>query len=136
MRISDWSSDVCSSDLARSARADSIRDRLAAGSFESFDDIEHAVAHASAQVHGYALWSIKRFKRFEVTRRQIDHMDVVAHARAIRRGVVVAPDVENFPPTHGHLGHLGHAVVGRDLWVFAGPQIGRAAWREGEGESG
>ena len=50
---------------------------------------------------------------------QINDMDVVTHARAVVRGVVVTPDIEIFAPPHSHLRHIGHQVVGNALWVFA-----------------
>ena len=50
---------------------------------------------------------------------QIDDVDVVAHAGAVRGGVVVAEDVHLFQLAHGHLGDVGHQVVGDAVGVLA-----------------
>src|SRR3546814_20331481 len=51
MRISDWSSDVCSSDLMKSDRADMFRLNLEPGQTVTF-----AAEMASRQVPGLMLW--------------------------------------------------------------------------------
>ncbi len=58
-------------------------------------------------------------QRGKVAVGQVQHMDVVAHAGAVRRGVVVAEHGELVAPAHCHLGKEGHEVVGRALRVFA-----------------
>ena len=50
---------------------------------------------------------------------QIHHVDVVAHAGAVRGGVVVAEDVHLFQLAHGDLGDVGHQVVGDAVGVLA-----------------
>ena len=50
---------------------------------------------------------------------QIHHMDVIAHAGAVRGGVVVAEHVQLFQRAHGHLGDVGHQVVGDAVGVLA-----------------
>mmetsp|Transcript_90675 Transcript_90675/g.270625 ORF Transcript_90675/g.270625 Transcript_90675/m.270625 type:complete len:267 (-) Transcript_90675:15-815(-) len=58
-------------------------------------------------------------------------MDVVAHARAVRRVVVVPKDAERLPATHGHLLHKGHQVVGEGARALAYPPRGvRPNWVE------
>src|SRR5688500_2083735 len=42
---------------------------------------------------------------------EVDHVDVIAHAGAVRRGVVRAPDVERGTPADRHLGDVGEEVV-------------------------
>ena len=50
---------------------------------------------------------------------QVADVDVVAHAGAVGRVVVVAEDLQLRAPAHGHLRHVGHQVVGRAARVFA-----------------
>ncbi len=50
--------------------------------------------------------------------REILHMDVVAHAGAIGRGVVVAEYMQGLAPAHCHLGDIGHQVVGHAAGIF------------------
>ena len=51
--------------------------------------------------------------------RQVYHMDVVAHAGAVRGGVIVAEHMHLFQFAHGHLGNVGHQVVGDAVRVLA-----------------
>ena len=46
-------------------------------------------------------------------------MDVIAHAGAVGGGIVVAEDVHLFQLAHGHLGDVGHQVVGDAVGVLA-----------------
>ncbi len=50
---------------------------------------------------------------------QIADMDVVAHAGAVRGVVVIAKDLQFGASAHGHLGHIGHQIVGDAARVFA-----------------
>ena len=50
---------------------------------------------------------------------QVDHVDVVAHAGAVMRGVVVAEDVQLLQLADGDLGDVGHEVVGDVVGVLA-----------------
>ena len=54
-----------------------------------------------------------------MTRGQIAHVDVVAHAGAVGGGVVVAKDLNGLELAHGNLGDIGHQVVGDALGVLA-----------------
>ena len=49
---------------------------------------------------------------------QIHHMDIVAHAGAIRGGVVVAKDVHFFQLADRHLGDIRHQVIGDAVGVL------------------
>ncbi len=115
---------------------------LAAGALEGVDDVEHAGSRAGSQVEdahaaprsvcgGLALdgggagrragahLAAHPVERRHVAARQVDHVDVVAHARAVGRGVVVAEHAHAGKPSHGHLGHVGQQVVGDALGIFA-----------------
>ncbi len=50
---------------------------------------------------------------------QVHHVDVVTHTGAVRGGIVVAKDVYLFQLAHGHLGDVGHQVVGDAVGVLA-----------------
>ena len=54
-----------------------------------------------------------------MTRCQVAHVDVVAHAGAVGGGVVVAKDLNGLELTDGDLGDVGHQVVGDALGVLA-----------------
>ena len=50
---------------------------------------------------------------------QIDDVDIVTHAGAVRGGVVVAEDMDLFQLADGDLGDVGHQVVGDAVGVLA-----------------
>ncbi len=50
---------------------------------------------------------------------QVNHVDVVAHAGAVGRGVVVAEHLDALQLAHGNLRNVGQQVVGDVLRVFA-----------------
>ena len=54
-----------------------------------------------------------------MTARQVDHVDIVTHARAIRRGIVIAEHADRSELADGDLRHIGHQVVGDALRVLA-----------------
>src|SRR3546814_20440304 len=71
MRISDWSSDVCSSDLGRAVRAREIADRLAAlGIPDSFEGASSYAANPS-------LISRTHFARFLIDQGHCKNMQMV-----------------------------------------------------------
>ena len=51
--------------------------------------------------------------------RQVDHVDVIAHARTIRCGIVVAEHADRSELANRDLRHIGHQVVGDALRVLA-----------------
>ena len=53
--------------------------------------------------------------------RKIDHMNVVAHARAVGSRIIVAEDLDAFELARGNLRHIGKQVVRDALRVFADP---------------
>ena len=50
---------------------------------------------------------------------QVDHVDVVAHAGAVVRGIVVAEHADAFQLAYGHLRNVGQQVVGDALGILA-----------------
>lgn len=110
---------VAGGNITGAARRQLVRNRATAGLFKGLDDIEHAVAGPGAEVHRKALRLVQAGQRLEMPERQIDNVNVVAHAGAIRRRVIVAPDLQLLAPADGDLGDEGHQVVRDALRVFA-----------------
>ena len=85
------------SDVAGAALADHVGQFLATSLGEGGDDLEYRGAGAGAQVKDLdAGLAVHPVKGGNVTRGQIAHVDVVAHAGAVRGGVVVAEHMHLF----------------------------------------
>ena len=129
-------------DVACAARLDGVGNLVAAGLLEGTDDVEHARSLAGAQVEdahaaaGSALSGLAcnradadglaradatghPVERGNVAASQVDHVDVVAHARAIGGGVVVSEDAHALELAYGNLRHVGKQVVRDALRVLA-----------------
>ena len=107
-------------DIAGTALADHVGQLLAARLGEGGDDLEYRGAGAGAQVKDLdAGLAVHPVKGGNVTRGQIAHVNVVAHAGAVGGGVVVAKDLNGLELAHGNLGDIGHQVVGDALGVLA-----------------
>ena len=98
-----------------------MRDRPADGAAEGLDHLQHGEAVAGAEVdRDLARLAVAQgAKRGDVGLRQIDHVDVVAHAGAVPRGVVVAEDADLGAQAGGRLGHERHEVVRHAAGQFA-----------------
>lgn len=106
--------------VAVAARAELVLHGNAVAALEGFDYLHHAVRSASAEVEDLRSLGLGGvFNGLDVTHGQIDHMDVVAAAGAVGRGIVVAEDSEMVATAHGHLSHIGHEVVRNALRIFA-----------------
>ena len=111
---------VALSDIAGAAGVDDVGDLLAAGLFKGMEHFQHAVALAGAQVADEQ--AAVRFQLPDgahMAAGQVHHMDVVAHAGAVRGGVVVAEHMHLFQLADRHLGDVGHQVVGDAVGVLA-----------------
>src|SRR5262245_50721403 len=60
-------------------------------------------------------------KRAQMPCDEVHHMDVVAHASAIRRWIVVAKHAQLRPLSDGNLRDEGKKIVGNAAWVFPDP---------------
>ena len=89
-------------EVASPARADLVRHN-AAGS-------ETGGQHSAA--------TVQVIECGDVAFGQIGYMDVVTPAGAVRRGVIVTPDIEIVATTDSHLRHKRHGIVGCALRVF------------------
>ena len=58
-------------------------------------------------------------ERRHVAARKVHHVDVVAHAGAVVRGIVVAEHADAFQLAYGHLRNVGQQVVGDALGILA-----------------
>ena len=78
-------------DVAVAAGHDLVRHGHARGGFEGFDHFKDAEAAPRAEVPDVpALARGQRVECAQMALGQIDHVDVVAHARAVGRWVIVA----------------------------------------------
>ena len=67
-------------------------------SLKRLDDIEHAVACSRAEVDDLGSRVVGRVvDRFDVTLREVYHMDIIPDACAVMRGVVVSENSELCP---------------------------------------
>ena len=83
--------------IARAARRNTIRDRFAAGFFKRMDDFQNRIAVSGTQIINLYARSLPRLlQRFDMTARQIDHMDIVPYARSVRCGIVVSKNADLF----------------------------------------
>ena len=75
--------------------------------------VHDAVADAGAQVEdlGALILGGELYGGY-VALGQVHHMDVVPDAGAVGGGIVVAEDAQLLPAANGHLGDVGHQVVG------------------------
>ena len=53
-----------------------------------------------------------------VTLGQVYHMDIVPDAGAVVGVIVIAEYAQSFPSAHGHLGDIGHQIVGNALGIL------------------
>ena len=100
-----------------------VRHGLAAGGFKGAHHLQHAVALAGAQVPhmgaGAGLQGGQGAQGAQMAFGQVHHVDVVAHAGAVGRGVVVAKHGQLGQLAYGHLRDVGQQVVGNAVRVFA-----------------
>ena len=106
--------------VARTARRDPVRHMHVVGRLEGVHHLEHAVALAGAEVED-ALARVLRHvgDRRDVAAREVHDVDIVAHARAVRRVIVVAKDAQALAAADGRLRDIGHEVVRHAARVLA-----------------
>jgi len=113
-------------DITGAAAGDPVVDLSVRSLLEGSDHIQNAVAVAGAEVDdqrprpedavvGPRVLTFEVFERRHVSLDQIHHVDVVPDARAIRRRIVVAEDVQAFQSPCGDAAHIGHEIVGDAL---------------------
>ena len=106
--------------VARAARADLVGQLMTAGLFEGMNHVENAVARAGAEVDGIP--PRRRggaFHGADVTLGEIDDVNVVAHAGAVGRVVVVAENLDGGEAPGGDARDVGEKVIRNAVRVFA-----------------
>jgi hypothetical protein len=106
------------SGIARAARGDFPRNLAASDAFRFFDDFENGEATAVANIECFARDTVEGFERAKMGIRDVEHVDVVADAGAVWRGVIGA---ENFHVGNGARCGVENAgdEVGFDAMVLA-----------------
>ena len=83
-------------------------------------NVQHAVADAGAQVDDLAARMIGSIGTgLNVSLGKIHHVDIVTDAGTVGGVVIVAVHGQLLQLTGGHLGNVGHQVVGNAVGVFA-----------------
>mmetsp|Transcript_8724 Transcript_8724/g.28822 ORF Transcript_8724/g.28822 Transcript_8724/m.28822 type:complete len:270 (+) Transcript_8724:809-1618(+) len=107
-------------DVARPARRNLVREVVPAGGGEGPHHVEHRVSDARAEVVRDAAAALLQPEQGGgVPLGQVDHVDVVPHASAVGRRVIVTEDGEARPLADGDLLQEGHQVVRDALRVLA-----------------
>src|SRR5207244_6178997 len=83
--------------------------------------LAHTVAAADAKVVDSALSWLQTLQRRQMGSRQIVHVDVIADAGAVRRGVVRAEDFNRGAPAENRLKDKGNEVRFRIVIFADGP---------------
>ena len=103
---------------------------MIAGGFKRTDHLPNAVTFAGAQVPGrYAGFALNGIQGLEMPVGEVYHMDVVAHAGAIGRGVIIAKDRQGLALASGNLADVRQQVVGHAVGVFTDQAAGVRAHR-------
>ena len=110
---------IAGGDVARAARLDAVRHGSPRRLLEGADELQHAVAAPGAQVDRMpAGVAGQKAQGGGVALGQVHDVDVVPHAGAVGRGVVVAEHAQLGPLAGGDLGDVGHEVVGHASRAF------------------
>ncbi len=101
------------------ARFDLVRYGATAGRLERTDHLQHGIALTGTQVVGKDT-GIGSYagQRLEMTESEIHHVDVVAHACAIRGRIVIAKHPQLLELADAHLADIGQQVVGDTVGIF------------------
>jgi hypothetical protein len=90
--------------IAGAPRTELIRDGVTGHLSRRLDDLQIGETVAVAQVIRATAQAIKGFERQNVRLRQIEHVDIVAHARAVLRRVIIAENDHLLALTKRHPG--------------------------------
>ena len=84
------------------------------------DDVQNAVADAGAEVDDLGPpVRLGIAQRGEVALRQIDYVDIIAHAGTVVRRVVITKHTKALPFADSHLGDIRHEVIRYAVRVLA-----------------
>src|SRR6266436_8560378 len=93
--------------VAGTAWAQFARDLAAGDAFRRSDNFQDREATAVADVEGFAGNAVDLLKSADVRIGNIEHMDVIADAGAVRRGIVSAEDIDMGQSTAGGIENPG-----------------------------
>src|ERR1700750_291988 len=68
-----------------------------------FDNLAHRKSLAVTNVVDHLFSRLECFERKHMRLRQVLHVDVVADAGTVRRGVILAEDLDIFAPSEGYI---------------------------------
>src|SRR6266566_6182221 len=80
--------------ISRTTRTQFARDLAAGDAFRDVDDLQNGKAAAVADVEGFAGNAVDLLEGADVGISDIEHMDVVANAGSVRRGVIRSKDID------------------------------------------
>ena len=100
---------------------------MAARLFVCVNDVENAVSHARAEVVSIYSAVLYFAYRGYVTLCEVNHVDIIAHARAVGSIVIVAEHAHLFEFTYRNLCNVGREVVGYAAGVLADESAGMRA---------
>ena len=92
---------------------------MAGGLLVGLDDLKHGVAVAGAQIVDEHAFLVDVVDDGHMALGQIDHMDVVTHAGAVGRVVIVAVHLDFLQLADRDLGHIRGEIRRNTLRVFA-----------------
>ncbi len=116
--------------ITRALETNLIGHSLPGDPLESLDHLEHRIRLPGPQVVGNNPWVISKFiQRFDVSQGQIDNMDVIPQAGAIRGVVVIAVNSQLRTHPDRHLGDIRQQVEGHTPGVFADTSAGMGTHR-------
>ena len=99
-------------DVSGAARGDLVGNLLPRRLFKGVYHVEHAVAVAGAEIEHENTLPLRHIvHRRDMAAREIDDVQIVAHARAVRCGIVVAEYAQILAPSGGGLGDVRHQIV-------------------------
>ena len=121
---------IAAGDVAGTPRGDGVGDVASRGTAEALQHLQDAVAPSRAEVHGMATRvRAEIVQRGKVAVRQIHHVNVVAHARSVRRVIIRPEHAQRFALPAGDLRDVWHKVVGHAARVLPDLSAGMRAAR-------
>jgi len=75
-----------------------------------FHHLQVGEASTIAHVERFSRNALDLFQRAQVRIRNVDHVDVIAHAASVRRGIVEAENIELRDGSQGRVQHPGNQV--------------------------
>ena len=88
--------------------------------FKSMDKFQNGNAMSCPQINGlYTGMGCGIFQRFQMSNRQINHVEVIPLAGAVRCGIVAAEDGQLLQLSRSHAPDIWHQVVGNTVGIVS-----------------